>query len=354
MPGPAPTPEFTTLAPPPVVAGTPASVGVATSFPDLLAGVIGGLVPQASQTDLAISDPSAAERGDPTAVLITPARPSHQSFGCVRSPNLLVPQDDQSSGASQPSSILVEGGEDGQLSLSALAVANDTPNPPNASPVEARPSPGTPGRPKAGNAPSRAHDATSECAIAPTATSGFTSSAIPVALPPLSQTAQAGSMRSVAENNGMLPEGVGAKAYPRRAVRLVTASALATAKDPGPARGSTAGPVRAEIGEPGAQISVVAPEAITSRTLAGPLAQPARPEPTASPAGPPASPHLSARSPAVQVAPVMVSFASGGPGTHRLVLHLDPPELGRLEIRMTRSQEVGACVDGPWSARAFA
>jgi len=79
--------------------------------------------------------------------------------------------------------------------------------------------------------------------------------------------------------------------------------------------------------------------------LAGPLVQPARAEPTASPAGPPASPHLPARSPAVQVAPVMVALASGGTGTHRLVLHLAPPELGHLEIRMTRSQEVGARIE---------
>ncbi len=41
----------------------------------------------------------------------------------------------------------------------------------------------------------------------------------------------------------------------------------------------------------------------------------------------------------------MVSLASGGAGTHRLVMRLDPPELGRLEIRMVRAPEAGARVE---------
>lgn len=53
----------------------------------------------------------------------------------------------------------------------------------------------------------------------------------------------------------------------------------------------------------------------------------------------PAAPHYSARSPAGQVGPVMVSLATGGAGEHRLVLRLDPPELGRLEIRMVRAPD---------------
>ena len=69
-------------------------------------------------------------------------------------------------------------------------------------------------------------------------------------------------------------------------------------------------------------------------------AEPAAPPVTAAPA-----PHAPSHSPAGQVAPVMVSLAGGPAGTHRLVLRLDPPDLGRVEICMVRAPETGARVE---------
>lgn len=66
------------------------------------------------------------------------------------------------------------------------------------------------------------------------------------------------------------------------------------------------------------------------------------------PASPTASAPLApapAQSPAGQVAPVMVSLAAGPAGTHHLVMRLDPPELGRVEIRVEHGPDTGASVE---------
>lgn len=65
----------------------------------------------------------------------------------------------------------------------------------------------------------------------------------------------------------------------------------------------------------------------------------------ASPAASPAPAHAPDRSPAGQVAPVMVSLASSGAGVHHLVVRLDPPDLGRVEVRMSRGPDTGATVE---------
>lgn len=66
------------------------------------------------------------------------------------------------------------------------------------------------------------------------------------------------------------------------------------------------------------------------------------------PASPTASPSPARapdQSPAAQVAPAVVSLASGGAGMHRLVVRLDPPDLGRVEVRMSRGPDTGATVE---------
>ena len=95
-------------------------------------------------------------------------------------------------------------------------------------------------------------------------------------------------------------------------------------------------------GNPSPLVSVIAGDAAPG-AMAPPTLQT---QPTPGPAAPPSTvPQAPDRSPAGQVAPVMVSLASSGTGTHRLVLHLEPPELGRLEISLARAPETGARVE---------
>ena len=355
MSGPTPMPEFSALAPPVAPVGNPASTGVAGTFLDLLAGAIGAPVSRASQTDARTSGARAVEPSGPAAGLIAPPLPSRQSFGSVRPRDQPVPQGKPGSGASQPP--YPPGGEcagAGRESPPALAVAGDTPDPSSAGPIKAPKPPAAPNRAKPGCMPSHAHSAAIKCAIPPPDADASTPPPIPVALPPPSQPAPGRDVLPAAGNDNATLDGGGMKADPRRVARMVATDALAPAKEAEtalaarPTGVSLAGLFRAEIGEAGAQTTALAPPAVASAAPA----QPARAEPTASPAGPPASPagppaspHPPARTPAAQVAPVMVSLASGGAGTHRLVLHLDPPELGRLEIRVTRSQEAGPRIE---------
>lgn len=46
-----------------------------------------------------------------------------------------------------------------------------------------------------------------------------------------------------------------------------------------------------------------------------------------------------------QAAPIVVSLASGPTGSHQLVLHLDPPDLGRVEIHVVRAPDASTHVD---------
>ena len=341
-------PEVSALAPPLTPVGTSASASVAGTFLDLLAGAIGAPVSRASQTDARTSGPRAVEPSGPAVGSIAPPLPSRQRFGSVRSPDQTVPQGKPGSGALQPS---CPPGEEcagaGRASPPALAVVDATPDPSSAGPIKAPKAPAAPNRAKPGCMPSHAHSAAIKCAIPPPDANASTPPPIPVALPPPSQPARGGDVLLAAGNDGATPDGAGVKADPRRVARMVATDAPASAKEAEtalaarPTGVSLAGQFRAEIGKAGAQTTALAPPGVASAAPA----QPGRAEPTASPADPPASPHRPARTPAAQVAPVMVSLASGGAGTHRLVLHLDPPELGRLEIRVTRSQEAGPRIE---------
>ncbi len=154
--------------------------------------------------------------------------------------------------------------------------------------------------------------------------------------------------------SGGSSEIVGVKGDPRRSARPMAESAFPMARDAEPpaiaksAEMGAAVPARVVAGEPPFQAAASAASASpTGAAPATPSPQPAHaiPTPPSTVAAPAPSPHLPARSPASQVTPVMVSLASGGAGTHRLVLRLDPPELGRLEIRMVRAPETGARVE---------
>lgn len=72
----------------------------------------------------------------------------------------------------------------------------------------------------------------------------------------------------------------------------------------------------------------------------------ARTDLTPDPAAPASTaPHAPAGAAGAQVAPVMVSLVSNAAGTHRLVLRLDPPDLGRVEIHVIRTPDSGARVE---------
>lgn len=210
-------------------------------------------------------------------------------------------------------------------------------------------------RAKEGGIPLRTHGAASGPAATSVPTSGTASPLVPAVFPVLPQPPQREGFQPAGANDGEAPESPSLKAEPRRATRVVAATALAMVKDADPPASSKAAelgtPVLAHAGtgEPGVQASAATPSAppVANTPSGAPSNQPAHTGPTAPPAAAPSAspPHLPVRSPAFQVAPVMVSLASNGAGTHRLVLRLDPPELGRLEVRMTRNQDAGTRIE---------
>ncbi|MGA9867356.1 MAG: flagellar hook-length control protein FliK, partial [Acetobacteraceae bacterium] len=112
-------------------------------------------------------------------------------------------------------------------------------------------------------------------------------------------------------------------------------------------------PVSAVITTPvhEAGAAIASPPPLASVAVADNVA-PGTPSPPASrtetpqaPVATVAVPHAPDPSPAGQIAPVMVSLASSGTGTHRLVMRLDPPELGRLEISLVRTPDTGTRVE---------
>ena len=194
--------------------------------------------------------------------------------------------------------------------------------------------------------PSRAHGATS----GPIAASG-TATPVPVVLALPLQPAPCEGSQANNDSDGEPLGTTGVKAGPRRTVRA-GADVLAAAGDTEqsiashPAETSTAGLAKANISSAEVQASAAVPPQDGGAPPGLQSAQPAPSVPITPPATLPVPPpHAPARSPADQVAPVMVSLASNGTGTHRLVLRLDPPELGHLEVRMTRSREAGARIE---------
>jgi len=99
--------------------------------------------------------------------------------------------------------------------------------------------------------------------------------------------------------------------------------------------------------------AIASPPPLASVAVAAGNVAPGAPTPPAARTDPPQVPPASAasvppapdRSPAGQIAPVMVSLASSGAGTHRLVMRLDPPDLGRLEISIVRTPDTGTRVE---------
>lgn len=86
--------------------------------------------------------------------------------------------------------------------------------------------------------------------------------------------------------------------------------------------------------------------ALTAPVIAATQAPAAAPPPVpvlaaSAPVHTPATPMV----PMAQVAPVVVSLASGPTGSHQLVLHLDPPDLGRLEIHVVRAPDASTHVE---------
>ncbi len=134
----------------------------------------------------------------------------------------------------------------------------------------------------------------------------------------------------------------------RRPARPLSEAAAIGSKgtEPSIAPGPTDAP---QSPTPQSQPAVHIPAALgLAASNAGPEVRPSsHTEPAASPAASAAAPslHASDGSPAGQVAPVMVSLVGGAAGTHRLVLRLDPPELGRVEIRLVREPDTGARVE---------
>jgi hypothetical protein len=57
------------------------------------------------------------------------------------------------------------------------------------------------------------------------------------------------------------------------------------------------------------------------------------------------APKQAPAAPAAQIAPALVSMAHAPDGTQRLILRLDPPELGHMQIRVDRPPEAPAHVD---------
>jgi flagellar hook-length control protein FliK len=109
---------------------------------------------------------------------------------------------------------------------------------------------------------------------------------------------------------------------------------------PVPDEPATKGPLAASatVSATGQNIPM-APPAHIGVVSSGPPASPSSSPASGQPAQPPNS------SPATQVAPAMVSLVSGAAGTHHLVVRLDPPDLGHVEVRMVRGPDTDAHVE---------
>ncbi len=231
--------------------------------------------------------------------------------------------------------------------LSAVASAQVAPQPPAADPAATpgkAPSRGDVDRPKAKGSRVRARPKQpvqpGAAVTPPSAPPTQAIAPIALALPPPPSDGSAAPHRDAAP-----VDAVGAPSDGRRPVATLAETADPAAKTPVSA--ATATPVHKEgaaIASPPPLATVaVAAGNVASGTPTPPAARTQPPQAQA--ATPAAVPPAPDRSPAGQIAPVMVSLASSGAGTHRLVMRLEPPELGRLEISLVRTPDTGTRVE---------
>ncbi len=121
-----------------------------------------------------------------------------------------------------------------------------------------------------------------------------------------------------------------------------TASGAVTSNSTDATAGQASSPATAFTGPPSTE-AVGAMTATAAGTHAAPAGKPS--QPSAAAAGETGTQPVPVRQTTAQVAPVMVSLASAGSGTHRLVLRLEPAELGRVEVHMVRAADTGARVE---------
>ncbi len=92
---------------------------------------------------------------------------------------------------------------------------------------------------------------------------------------------------------------------------------------------------------PGPEAATALTGPVVTAPPATPTVLPAPVVPASAPAHAPSTP----ATPAAQAAPVVVSLATGPTGSHQLVLHLEPPDLGQLEIHVVRAPDASTHVE---------